>query len=454
MADEKKDEKKPEGPPPTKFGKFIQTYSGFLSSFVIGVAGLIATSIWQYRQSEIARRQAESQQRVAETQANNAWRVERAEILSKNLQVLSSHEKDTLEQRYGVLLSLTRGQIIDPELAVSYALELGKENPDYMRTVLASTSEKNYLQLAHAFVLTCLQRFGVAKDADICKGDRFADRSDTIAQLINDEMDAINSGSNLPGGGPATLLKSERDVQAMPDKLAWMFEPYLQQLYDRRQWDEIKRFEKYSTGAHLVSALVLATARTGEFVTSAEAANLDKFHADERRWLTQYLLGPTCDGECKGRLVDVMLSSYGEAQGDYDEPFRKLLERPRSEAGPAVGRLHGRLLWCQMDASDEALFRDKVLVPALDEVLKSPKPDAMMLGDLAGLLALTPEAQDPGFKDVQARMQKMNPTAYQKTYVNRRAIADRERRDPPPAMRNVSFCGAAEVPPGPPPPPK
>ena len=50
-----------------RVGKFIQTYHGFLSSFVIGAAGLIATSIWQFKQSEIARRQAESQQKVAET---------------------------------------------------------------------------------------------------------------------------------------------------------------------------------------------------------------------------------------------------------------------------------------------------------------------------------------------------------------------------------------------------
>jgi hypothetical protein len=364
--------------------------------------------------------------------------------------VLSSHDPTTVETRYGVLLSLTRGQIIDPELAVSYALEIGKENPDYMRTVLVSTAEKNYLQLAHAFMLTCIQRFGVAKDADICKGDRYADRSDTIAQLISDEMDAINAGSKVAGGGPAALLKSERDVQAMPDKLSWMFEPYLQQLYDRRQWDEIKRFEQISNGAHLVSSLVLATARTGEFVTTAEATSLEKFHAEERKWLTQYLLGPGCDGECKGRLVDVMLASYGESQGDYDEPFRRLLERPRNEAGPAVGRLHGRLLWCQMDAGEEALFRDKVLVPAIEDVLKQPKPDASMLGDLMGLLALTPEPTDnAAYRDLLSRLQKMNPSAYQKMYVNRRNIADKERHDPPPAMRNVSFCGAGEMPLGP-----
>ena len=50
----------------------------------------MATSIWQYRQSEIAKHPAESQQQVAETHAENSWRIERAEILSKNLQVLAS----------------------------------------------------------------------------------------------------------------------------------------------------------------------------------------------------------------------------------------------------------------------------------------------------------------------------------------------------------------------------
>src|SRR5262249_33010720 len=102
-----------------RLGHFIQTYSGFLSSFVIGMAGLVATSIWQYKQSEIARRQADSQQKVAETNAANQWRIERAEILSKNLQVLAAHGGNTVEQRYGVLLSLTRGDILDPEIAVS-----------------------------------------------------------------------------------------------------------------------------------------------------------------------------------------------------------------------------------------------------------------------------------------------------------------------------------------------
>jgi hypothetical protein len=98
---------------------FIQTYHSFPSTFVIGAAGLVATSIWQYKQSEIAKHQAESQQRIATTQAENIRGIERAEILSKNLQVLASSGGNTVEQRYGVLLSLTRGNIMDPELTVS-----------------------------------------------------------------------------------------------------------------------------------------------------------------------------------------------------------------------------------------------------------------------------------------------------------------------------------------------
>src|SRR4051812_41849620 len=84
----------------SKVGRFIQTYSSFLSTFVMGAAGLIATSIWQYRQSETTRLQAEAQQRMAATQAENNWRIERADILAKNLGVLSSSGEQTAEQRY------------------------------------------------------------------------------------------------------------------------------------------------------------------------------------------------------------------------------------------------------------------------------------------------------------------------------------------------------------------
>src|SRR4029079_4973436 len=100
-------------------------------------------------------------------------------------------------------------------------------------------------------------------------------------------------------------------------KMAWLFEPYLQDLYERRQWEQIQKFESFSAVAGLVGALVLATARTGELVSTGEASALDTFHTERRKWLVSYLLGKSCDADCRGKLVDVMLSSYGEAEGDY-----------------------------------------------------------------------------------------------------------------------------------------
>jgi len=274
---------------------------------------------------EVAKRQAESQQRVAETNAANQWRIERAEILAKNLQVLASQGPGSVEQRYGVLLSLARGDILDPELAVSYALELGKDNASYMRAVLEATAEKNYGQLAQAFKMTCLQRFGVEKAAEICKDDALADRSDAIAQVFQDELEAVTAAGQPAANGPLSILKDEREVQAFPGKMAWLFEPYLQDLYERRQWQEIDRFEKFSVGSRAVASLVLATARTGELVSASESTELDRFHAERRKWLAGYLLGHSCDPDCRGKLVDVMLSSYGEAEGDYDEPLKRLV---------------------------------------------------------------------------------------------------------------------------------
>jgi hypothetical protein len=449
----------------SKLGRFIQTYSSFLSSFVIGVAGLIATSVWQYRQSETAAAQARSEQAIARTKAENDWRITRAEILSKNLNVLSTQGPQTADQRFGVLLSLTRGSIIDPELAVSYALELGKDNASYMRSVLESTVNKNYEQLAQGFKLTCLQRFGVEKAAEICKDDALADRSDAIAQVVEDELNATAAvaaesqaaavGAPAPGAaapaptaGPLGLLRDERLVQDAPSRLSWIFEPYLQDLYERRQWKEIQRFETASTGAKLVAALVLATARTGELLSPTEAVALERFHAERRKWLAGYLMGATCDSECRGKLVDAMLSSFGEAQGDYDEPLQHLLRQSRAEAGATLGHLHARLLWCQIDGNDLAELRDRVLVPTFLQVVADAHADATMVEDLAGLVALVPEpgprgdAKDgAGWKAMLAALAKGNEKA-QRTFALRRTSAARERATPPPMIKKVNFCNA------------
>ena len=167
---------------------------------------------------------------------------------------------------------------MDPELAVSYALELGKDNPDYMRSVLSNTTDKDYGRLLHAYLLTCAERYGVARAVDACKDDtKIAPRSSAIADLIADELQTASAAGTV--AAPLRLLKDERQVQQQAGVLSSLFTPALTGLYRRRQWSEIEKFEASGPGARLVSALVLAAARTGEFVTRDETAQLEAFHA-------------------------------------------------------------------------------------------------------------------------------------------------------------------------------
>ena len=430
------------------FARFIQTYSTFLSTFVIGVAGLVATSIWQYRQGEISRTQAEAQTEMAREKARSDWRIARAEILAKNLDVLSTQKPETADKRFGVLLSLTRGDMIDAELAISYALELGKDSPLYMRTILASTKDKNYHQLARAFSMTCVQRFGVSRPIDLCKDDALEERSQAIADLIRDEMDAQDQSGGDPRLGPMMLLMDEDEVQRTAGKLSWLFEPYLQGAYEHRKWKEIDRFERFSPGARLVAALTLATARTGELLSEEETRQLGDFHNKRRQWLASYALGRNCDPECRARLLEFMLSTVQEAEGQYDEVIKQVLLRPRSESGLAVAQMHVRLLWCQIDPEDQALLRDHVLVPTLRALLAAPPKEQNVTDDLVKLLALVPAPTDPApLTAYNAAREALRGNAkLERVFTGHEANARRQRTSPPPMIRKVNFCGVAEQP--------
>ncbi|MDB4973726.1 MAG: hypothetical protein JWN48_2067 [Myxococcaceae bacterium] len=448
-----KDPDKPSKPPeqPSQVGKFIQTYSSFLSTFVIGAAGLVATSIWQYRQSEIAARQAESQQQIAKTQAENTWRIERAEILSKNLGVLSSSGQDTAEQRYGVLLSLTRGSLLDPELAVSYALELGKDNPTYMRSVLASTTDKSYSRLANAFELTCQQRFGTTRELPICPAQDRVNRSLALADVFAEDLDTARRKGER---GPLELLLDERVVQSMPLKMQALFSHYLNDLFERRQFAEIGQFEAQSVGAHLVGALVLTPDQPNAFVPASEAAQVDAFHQQHAEMLRAYLFGKSCNGECKGKLVDIMLTSYAEANGRYDRALSELFTHPRAEVAMGLARLHSRLLLCQVDLVDVTALRDTVLVPALLKASTTDREaETNLFEDLLGLLAVTP---DPGLGDDEAdsrrawsaafeAARKADIERYDTAFTKRRVSAQATRKNPPAQLKDAMFCTAAEV---------
>jgi hypothetical protein len=314
-----------------------------------------------------------------------------------------------------------------------------------MRSVLNSTDGKDYFRLARAYAMTCQQKYGVTKNVDACADDKLASRSEALAQLIVDEMAAASS-TGKPG--PLVMLKDERIVQQNAQRLAWLFQPELSDLYDRRLWDELTRFENFSPGAKLVASLVLAGARNGEMTTAQEAEKLKSFHAEHRKWLTTYMFGRTCDGDCKGKLVEYMLSQYSEAQGDYDAAMRALVEKPRAESGTAVPHLHSRILWCQADASDLFLFRDNVLVPAVHDLTAQKRPDDNVVDDVVSLLALTPEPTDKdalaAWKATLAQLGHARGGRWAKLFDERRAQAKRERANPPPAMKRISFCGAAD----------
>jgi hypothetical protein len=451
---EKAPEKPPEKPPlaaQSRVGKFVLTYHTFLSTFVIGAAGLIATSIWQYRQSEISRRQSDSQQAIAKTQAENQWRIERAEILAKNLQVLAAHGVNSADSRYGVLLSLTRGEILDPELAVSYALELGKDNAEYMHSVLSSTQDKDYVQLAHAFVPTCEQRFGVARQVDLCKSDELGPRSDAIARLLSEDAEAwaVTGAPDGGGPGPMNVLRDFRNVQKEPTRFAWLFTPAITDLYQHQQWTEYRRFAAVSPGAHLVAALVLATVRTGEMTSNGGADGANGLHAEEKTWLGNQVMGPSCDDDCRARVADYMLSNFTQAAGDFNDTLKKILARPPAESRATVERLHTRLVRCQATYSDEAQLRDQVLVAALVDALSAPKPDGAVVDNLIDLLALTQEPSEPtallAWKTAIGRLAKVLPDRARK-FNERVAQAAAMRKTVPVALRKVSFCNAADAP--------
>lgn len=442
-------------------GKFISTNSSFFSSFVIGLAGILATSTYQCNQSKLAERQADLQARMAREQADNTWKVERAKILSQNLQTLTARGGDTVEQRYGVLLSLSRGQILDPDVSMSYALELGRDNPEYMRSVLTNIEHKDeayYRRLLAAYWVTCANRYGVRSPAvEACKQDTLDPRSNALEQVVADELEGLLA-SERPTG-PMVLLRDDREVHSNLLKLVGLFDEFLQDVFERRQWLAIQRFLDYSNGARLVGSLLLAV-QIGETANSSEREEVEhvKFKllsATLKRYFETFLIGSDCDPDCRARVVGIMLTNLGKGQGQFVPALRLLLGRPRVEAETVIARLGTRLTWCQTDAGDQLVLRDKVLLPVLSEQLQQPKPDPATVEDLVGLIALIPEPteQTPLWKTTFEALAKFTSGRYPKQLAERRAAVQQLRLDAEPAKggqkpplaakRHANFCHGA-----------
>src|SRR5262249_4641940 len=295
--------------------------------------------------------------------------------------------------------------------------------------------------------------------------DELGPRSDAIAHVVSDEVESW--AASPPGTAdtmavsarsPLALVRDERAVQKEPTRLMWLFAPAVMDMYQHAQWAELKRFEGFSAGAPPLGALLIPPARTEGVRTCAGSGDVNKLHADEGKWLADYVAGKTCDDECRGRFVEVMLTGFAEAKGDFDQAMRRILERPVSESGPSVARLHGRMMRCQVEAANLDAMRDRVLVPLLAHLLdqqsgsphaaKADKPDPAVLDNVLDLMSLVPEPTEPTslapWTVALARLQKASPGKYRKGYVDRRASAEREKKSPPPTLRKVSFCKAAD----------
>ena len=401
-------------PPARGFAAFIKWASSntqFFSSVIIGGAGLIATSLYQCNQAKLAQRQAESQQKIATEQAINNWRIERAKILAQNLQTLTARGGDNAEQRYGVLLSLSRGNILDSDLAVTYALELGKDNPDYMASVLGNIEQKDghhYRRLASAYLPSCSQRYGVGVHGmPICKDDQYAERSRAIAEVIADDAEPQLTEPVGRAAGPFVLLRDEREVHTSLLRMVGLFGEFTEELYERRQWSTLSRFFQESSGSALVGSLNLLM-QSSDLANATDLEAAHQLFAERERWLTGYVLSPSCDPECRGRVLNIVLSHLGRGQEPFRRFLRSMLGRPRADSAIFLHRLQGRLSYCQLDPDEYGTLRDRVIVPILKEwVAKAMPPPGSAAASPAGSAA--PGSGKPGAKGPAGRLPAASP---------------------------------------------
>lgn len=428
----------PAAKPRSGLAEFVSANTNVVSSFVIGIAGLAVTSTYQCNQGELQKKQAEAQMKIAREQADNSWRIERAKILSENLKTLTARGGDTVEQRYGVLLSLLRGSILEPDVAVSYALELGRDNPEYMRSVLTNIDRKDeqyYRRLEAAYVVTCEQRYGVSSQlVSQCSTDKMSERSAALALTMMDNLEDPNALDDP--GSPVNLMADERAVYPNLFRLVGLFSPFLHDLYERRIWDRIDKVMSKNAGARLVATLSLAVA-SNELATDTEA---DKaLRSRIQAYVEGYLAGTACDSECRVRVFGFVVSNLGKSRGIFEKALRSTFRSPRPTIEPLLVRLSTRLQYCQHDPADGPLMRDNVLMPTLIDELSQPKPDPTKVDELIALIALLPEPSLPNesWTKLMEQLAKLPGGRYPKLLIDRRIEVQKQRRTSIPPLGPV-----------------
>lgn len=434
--------------PRNPVARFVSENTNVVSSFVIGIAGLAVTSIYQCNQGELQRRQAEAQMKIARQQADNSWRIERAKILSENLKTLTARGGETVEQRYGVLLSLLRGSILEPDVAVSYALELGRDNPEYMRSVLANIDrkdEQHYTRLLGAYYPTCEQKWGISSPQMAqCQHDKWAHRSAALAATVADILEDL--GRFDEPNSPMCLLVDERQVTANLLSLVGLFGPFLSDLYERRAWLLIEQFLARNKGARLVGTLALSVANN-DFSTENEADRA--FRKRLLELLSRYLEGVDCETECRLKIFGFLLTNLSKSHGLSETVLRQELLKPREKIEPLLVRFQTRLQACQYDPGDAVRIRDSLVLPLFEAEAQKTKTEPGRLEGLVDMLAELPEPMPPSpvWQKVLERLEKPTPGRLTKLLLEKRGQVQKARKQllgPPkptdPVKRRPSFC--------------
>jgi hypothetical protein len=428
-----------DAPPPQahgihKIGLFIEKYSTFLSSFILGLAGLIATALYQNQNTKISQKQAEAQIAVSQNDAEVRWKIARAEILGKNLNLLLDKKPETTDQRYGVLLSLTREDVLDPELAMSYAFDL--DNAEYISSVILNIQHKSWAQIFHNFNLTCDLRYGIRKNVPVCVSlDKYDARSEAMADVVSEELDRGNKE-------PFKLLSDDKQVKSHLMRLTYLFAPYLEQTWQRERLSDIEAFEKQGRGAQIVAAFALAADPAGEaFATPDHSSERTKFHEVRQKRMHDLVFDASCDVECKGIAAEMLLNGLEEYGGAYASLLSQMLLRAGPEYTQVVQRLNRRLLWCQLSRGAADKMLREVLVPAWNEITSAKpvkdkekeKEKDRAKDAIADMAALIEPSAD--FKVPETLLRAAD---------SRRSRAKKDRETPPPALKKSNFCAARD----------
>ena len=327
-----------------------------------------------------------------------------------------------------------------------------------MRTVLEATGQKNYEQLAQGFKLTCRSGSASQKADRHLQGRRAgpALRRHRAGRLGRDGRDRGGRTAPPAAGRWRCCAKSarcRRRPASWPGCSSRICRISTSVASGRRS--SASRTSR--PGAHLVAGAGAgdrAHRRDGE-QRRGRRRSRSSTPTTASGW-RRTCSAASCGGDCRGKLVNVMLSGVPAGAGRLRRAVSAPAARSRAPRRRSTfAHLHARFLWCQVDSGRPrrsfaiACWCRRSTRWRPTRRSRTPKTETAAIEDLVDLIALVPEppatdaAATATWKKLiaDARARRRPPGARPTTRA--RAASARERANPPPMIRKVNFCGAA-----------